>query len=339
MKKIVIHFLAVFVLFTGQVYAQSVAETVDLVRPRMRVIVDNDFGGDPDGLFQLAAQLLAPSNEVRAVICSHHYENWIGHAGNVAYAREQVERLLDVMGMPAVPVYSGSDESFRDTSTPLESEGARIIVEEAMRDERTPLYVVCGAGLTNIAAAYLMEPAIAERIEAVVWIGGSEYPELCRTQVQSQREYNLGIDPIAAQVVFNHSALKLWQIPRDVYRQTLYSHAEMVRNIASTGPVGAYLVSTIEEIMRRTGGRMGGEVYILGDSPLVLVTALQSFWERDPASCEYVVRPCPQIDDAGFYVDHPDGRPIRIYTKLDTRLMFGDFAARLALYEQRINVR
>jgi len=25
----------------------------DVVKPRMRVIIDNDFGGDPDGLFQL----------------------------------------------------------------------------------------------------------------------------------------------------------------------------------------------------------------------------------------------------------------------------------------------
>lgn len=26
----------------------------DIVKPRIRVIVDNDFGGDPDGLFHLA---------------------------------------------------------------------------------------------------------------------------------------------------------------------------------------------------------------------------------------------------------------------------------------------
>jgi hypothetical protein len=37
----------------------------------MRVIVDNDFGGDPDGLFQLAHLLLSPSVDVRAIIGSH----------------------------------------------------------------------------------------------------------------------------------------------------------------------------------------------------------------------------------------------------------------------------
>src|SRR6187455_804238 len=42
-----------------------------LVKPRMRVIIDNDFGGDPDGLYQLVHHLLSPSVEIRAIIGSH----------------------------------------------------------------------------------------------------------------------------------------------------------------------------------------------------------------------------------------------------------------------------
>ena len=55
------------------VLAQNRTEWVnsDIVKPRIRVIIDNDFGGDPDGLFHLAQQLLSPSAEVRAVV-------WIG---------------------------------------------------------------------------------------------------------------------------------------------------------------------------------------------------------------------------------------------------------------------
>jgi hypothetical protein len=30
-----------------------------VVKPRMRVIIDNDFGGDPDGLFELVHHLLS----------------------------------------------------------------------------------------------------------------------------------------------------------------------------------------------------------------------------------------------------------------------------------------
>ena len=38
--------------------------------PRTRVIVDNDFAGDPDDLFQLAHHLLVEGTEVRGVVVS-----------------------------------------------------------------------------------------------------------------------------------------------------------------------------------------------------------------------------------------------------------------------------
>jgi hypothetical protein len=42
------------------------------ITPRQRIIIDNDFGGDPDGLFQLAHHLASPSVEIAlssALIC------------------------------------------------------------------------------------------------------------------------------------------------------------------------------------------------------------------------------------------------------------------------------
>lgn len=37
----------------------------------VRVILDNDFSGDPDDLYQLVHHLLSPSADIRAVIASH----------------------------------------------------------------------------------------------------------------------------------------------------------------------------------------------------------------------------------------------------------------------------
>ena len=218
-----------------------------------------------------------------------------------------------------------------------------MIIAEAMLDDKRPLYILCGAGLTNIASAYLLEPRIAECIRAVVWIGGVEYPELCRRSalplgssknwLQRQREYNQGIDRISAQVVFNHSTLPLWQFPRDVYRQALYSLAELRWRVGQAGPVGEYLMARLDDLLRRAKGQLG-EAYVLGDSPLVLATALQSAWESDAASCEYVTRPAPRINDRGFYEDNPQGRPIRVFTRIDTRLMLEDLVAKLELQKQ-----
>src|SRR5437016_3166982 len=67
-------------------------------KPRLRVIVDNDFGGDPDGLFQLAHQLLSSSTEVVGVIASQHYKNgFYGLPGDVEYSKATVGELLKVL--------------------------------------------------------------------------------------------------------------------------------------------------------------------------------------------------------------------------------------------------
>lgn len=303
-----------------------------LVQPRCRIIVDNDFGGDPDGLFLLAQQFLSPTAPVKGIICSHHYHTSKRYPGNVAHAHKMVDELLNVMNIKDVAVYEGTDSSLTNPNKPIETPAAKAIIEEAMRTDNTPLYVVCGAGLTNIASAYLMKPEIAKRITAVVWIGGVEYQDLCRTQVLPLREYNQGIDPIASQVVFNHSDLNIWQIPRDTYRQPLYSYAELKHRIGKAGRTGEYLMSRLDTLLREDGGHLG-EAYVLGDSPLVLVTALQTSWDMDAASCEYVVRPTPLINDAGFYDANPDGRPIRIFTKIDSRLLLEDLIAKLNLLD------
>src|SRR5699024_7694323 len=38
---------------------------------RIRVLIDNDFSGDPDDLYQLVHHLLCPNVDIRAVIGSH----------------------------------------------------------------------------------------------------------------------------------------------------------------------------------------------------------------------------------------------------------------------------
>lgn len=297
-------------------------------QPRMRVIVDNDFGGDPDGLFQLAQQVLSPSAEVKAIIGSHHYDDFFGNPGTSAFACQMTKELLSVMGCDSLSVYAGAEGKLADVKMPLDSEGARAIINEALRNDPRPLYILCGAGLTNIASAYLLEPRIAERITAVVWIGGPEYADLCKNQLQKQREYNQGIDPIASQVVFNHSTLPIWQIPRDTYRQALYSYAELEQRIGKAGKTGAYLMERLAIPFKWMHGGLG-ETYILGDSPLTLVTTLQSPWEADPSSCEYVIRQTPFINVDGFYEENPTGRSIRIFTKIDVRLMFEDLVMKI----------
>src|SRR5262245_26525549 len=128
--------------------------------PRYRVISDNDYSGDPDGLFQLVHALLSPSLDVRAVIGSHLAPGDVFDASE-AQAANAVDYIRAVTGLLGrdVTVHEGAPEGLRDRSTPHRSAGAEAIVAEALRDDtELPLFVTLGGGLTELASAYLLEP-------------------------------------------------------------------------------------------------------------------------------------------------------------------------------------
>ncbi len=319
----------------------AISEMDQFVKPRYRVIVDNDFGGDPDGLFQLVHQILSPSTDIRGIIGSHLKPGDPFDSSKITAenAVKKVSETLDVMNLKnQFKVFQGSNDQLKDLKTPNISEGAKTIVAEAMKaDEKNPLFVVCGAGLTEVASAYLMEPKIADKI-VVVWIGGPEYSDLAIPPPgYTPLEYNLGIDIKAAQVVFNQSNLNIWQVPRNTYRQTLMSYAELLSKVKPEGKTGAYLTQKIEDLMLKTQkfNLLVGETYIMGDSPLVLLTALQSSFEADPSSSSYVLKNAPKINDNGAYEYNSNGRNIRVYTHLDTRLMFEDFYIKLKMFNSK----
>jgi purine nucleosidase len=310
-----------------------------MTEPRTRLILDNDYAGDPDGLFQLAHHLLSPSGDIRLVIGSHLGADdaaWNGSPGrSAAIAAARAGDVAVAAGRPDVRILAGSEASLPDPSTPVRSEAALAIVAEAMREDTDlPLFVACGGGLTEIASAVLIEPAIAERL-TLVWIGGAEHPDLAVAPPGAPAvEYNTAIDVAAAQVVLNDSALRLWQVPRDAYRQALLSEAELAARVRPHGALGALLADSIGAVRRRMAesGLRLGETYAYGDSPLVLLTVLQAFFEPDPSSSASVERPAPRVTDAGTYEFGGAGRLIRVFTRLDTRLMFEDLFAKLAAH-------
>lgn len=334
-RKITLIFSFLPLLWSGLLCAQGTGNAV--VTPRMRVIVDNDFSGDPDGLFQLAHLLLSPSVEIRGIIGSHlkvgdGFDPSRTQAQNAAKKARELLQLMNVK--QDIPIVAGSDTAMPNDSTPVKSAAVDLIMKEALRtDTQLPLYVLCGAGLTEIASALLTNPRIADKL-TVVWIGGPEYTDLATPPPNySNPEYNLNIDISAGRAVFNRSTVPLWQVPRNAYRQALLPYSQLQLRVKPYGKTGAYLCDVIEKLM----GRLQqyklniGETYILGDSPLVLLTALQSSFEADPSSSTYELKQAPKIDAQGAYTYNQAGRLIRVYTQLDIPLLFADFFAKLEL--------
>jgi hypothetical protein len=283
----------------------------------LRVIVDNDFAGDPDGLAALAHQLLSPKSRVTLVTASGLNPKFVeaALAGRSAEAGRTVAlELIRRLDSETVPPVSAGSEAMSLESSPA----ARAIVAEAMRDDPLPLYLTCGGPLTNVATALRLEPAIAARM-TVVWIGGGGYPA-------GGWEYNLATDEAAAREVIEQSHVPLWQIPQPAYRQAQFSIAEMTADLRPLSPFSRWLYERFTDppdFLDLSGA------WPLGDSPLVLLTALSS------ESSRYAERPARKIGSNGTYGEEVPGRTVRIYEQIDTRLMFADFLAQLRLHAAR----
>jgi inosine-uridine nucleoside N-ribohydrolase len=343
MTKQILNILLLIIITCTSSFAQKKAAQIfpdSLIKPRMRIIIDNDFGGDPDGLFELVQHLLSPSVEIRGIIGSHLREGDGFDRSNetAANAKKKIEGVLSIMNLGnTYNVYQGSNFALQNDSIPQPSDAANAIIKEAMRDDtKLPLYIVCGAGLTDLASAYLMEPKIADRL-TLIWIGGPEYPELATPPPNyTSLEYNLAIDLKAGQVIFNKSSIPIWQVPRNAYRQIIMPYSDLLLKVKTLGKIGEYLADNTERVMKMSikYNFNVGEVYIIGDSPLVLLTALQSSFEADPSSSAYVLRQSPFINNEGLYEVNHNGRNIRVYTQFDSRLLFDDLYAKIALFNQ-----
>jgi hypothetical protein len=272
------------------------------VVPLCRVVVDNDFAGDPDGLVGLAHHLLSPTNRVTTITSSFLNPRFAESATTAEEGTRLAAELVDEVGPDVRPVVlTGAEEAWRPGAR---SPAAEAIVAAALADDDLPLFVVCGGPLTNVAAALEQEPAIAARM-ALVWIGGSLDAEAF--------EYNRDTDPAAAEYVLSRSALVVHQFPLETYRQCGYSVHELAEDVGTSGRLGAWLW---EHYQSPPDWVQVGGVWPLGDSPPVLVTGLStesSRWTTVPS----------------------DGATTHLCTDVDFRLVVGDMLAKLRGHERR----
>lgn len=310
-------------------------EERSLLRPvtaRARVIIDNDFSGDPDNLFQLSHHLLSPSVDIRLIVGSHL------PAGDFSDPSDQqaenaagiVRDLLARVGRVGVPVVAGSNTALAAGNRTAPSEAVDAIIAEAMADDSRPLFYCAGAGLTDLASALETEPRIAERL-TLVWVGGEDHPGITGDGLPKERaEWNVAIDIAAAAQVFETTSMAIWQIPRGTYARATVSFAELDQRVGSCGELGEFLAGSLQRVVRGIDPYVSmGETYALGDQPLVLLTALLSSYGFDTESNSHVDIPRPRIDSTGGYGPALEEATVRVFTRLDNRLMFEDMFAKL----------
>ena len=286
---------------------------------QVRLITDTDAKNEADDQFAVVQALLSPKMDNVGLIAAHFRIDRVADAMEASY--HELETILDKMHFQKEGLlYHGAPHALPNKTTPVVSEGAELIVREAMKDDPRRLFVIFLGPLTDLASAYLMEPRIANRLTAI-WIGGGVYPS-------GSPEFKLGNDVNAANVVFS-CRIELWQVPKNVYEMMPVSLAELQVRVRPYGEIGKYLFDQLvdhsqEDIPRKSDFRTG-ETWVLGDSPAVGLILYEHRFEFDWV-------PAPYITQEQAYVHTGTNRPIRVYKSIDSRLILEDMYAKLQLF-------
>lgn len=288
---------------------------------RRRVIVNTDAKNEADDQFAIVHALLTPMFDVRGLIAAHYGS--LRSQRSMAESRDEIDLLLRLMGLTGqVVVADGAPRGIPDEQTPIDSEGARLILAESeLADEGDPLYVAFLGPLTDMASAILLDPDVVRRPVIVVWIGGAPYDGIDEglpfgpaAGARPRIEFNLSNDIAAANVVFD-SGIQVWQVPSNVYSQVSVSYTELDARVAPHGELGAYLVDQLKS-WNATWHREPIESRSLGDSPAI---SLMMY----PRGGSFRTRPSSRFAPDGAYVPGR-GNPIRVAEQVDVRFLLED---------------
>jgi purine nucleosidase/ribosylpyrimidine nucleosidase len=207
---------------------------VPQMSPR-KLILDVDTGTDDAVAIMLAA--LHPDLDLLACTTVN---------GNVQveYCTNNTLRTLDYIGHPGIPVYEGAYEAIVRKDLPIpraervseaDSHGLELPIPqptsvkqdqhaveyliETYRAATEPITLVPVGPLTNIAMAVKLDRGFVDRVPELVIMGGGH--EISNTT--SAAEFNIWVDPEAADVVFQAGFERITLVPLEATHEALVS--------------------------------------------------------------------------------------------------------------------
>lgn len=279
---------------------------------KLRVILDTDAACEADDPFAIVHALLSPKLNVKGIVAEHFNEK-----GSVEKSLREINTILEAMAITDVPVFLGQQGPLSEDKGI--SPAVDFIIEEALKEDPHPLYVLCQGAITNVAVAIEKCPEIKEKMN-VIWIGthGSDAREI------PFREFNAGNDIEAANRVLS-SGINLWLVPSTVYGTINIGMAEIQDRIYPLGKIGKHLFEQMVAYNdSEFAGWTKGESWSLGDSPAVALAL-------NPDCGHYKMVNAPHINDDTSSTPEPKNPVIREYIDVDSRYILEDMIAKLRL--------
>ena len=280
---------------------------------KIRVIIDTDAACEADDPFAIVQAILSPKLIVKGICATHFVDD-----DSVDRSFNEIRTILDAMNMD-VPVFKGQIGPL-DKDSAL-SEASKFIIEEALKDDEKPLFVLAQGAISNVAKAVLEEPKIKDRF-TLIWIGthGTNYGPA------PFREFNAGNDIKAANTVLKE-VKNLWLVPSYVYTTITIGIAEIKRRIAPLGKIGKHLYENLVAYNNSEfAGWTQGESWSLGDSPAIALAI-------NPTCGRYEEVSAPYVNDDTSSKECKDNHVIRVYKDVDSRYILEDLIAKLELFE------
>lgn len=224
-----------------------------------KIIIDTDPGQD-DAVALLMALASPDDFDILGIVAV---------AGNVSLAQNarNALKVVELSGRTDIRVYAGCERPMRrhlvtaehvhgdtgldgpDLPPPtqqLEKQfGVDFIIDTLMAHEPGTITLCTLGPLTNIAMALVKQPAIAERVNEIVMMGGGYFEGGNTTPVA---EFNIYVDPEAADVVLR-SGIPIVMAPLDLTHQMQATPArlEKIRSIGNKAGKAVHAMLSFSE--------------------------------------------------------------------------------------------
>jgi hypothetical protein len=107
---------------------------------KIRLIVNSDAKNEADDQYAIVHSLLTSQFVIKGLIGAHFGSE--RSKTSMLDSVKEIKHLLDIMGLSGeYSVFHGAECAMQDEWTPALSEGAELIVREAMSDDQRPLFV------------------------------------------------------------------------------------------------------------------------------------------------------------------------------------------------------